>query len=96
VLDASDDFVLAKVVRKVQDNSFVVRTSKPRVAVSWEVKGVRNDRYVRHYGAPVEVEKPAKERGTYQHPELYGKPASLGLSPASRINSLKRQTPFAP
>ncbi len=74
VIDNSDDFVLAKVAEGVRDNSFTVRTSKPNVRVSWEVKGVRNDLYTRHYGAPVEVNKTDKDRGTYQHPELYGQP----------------------
>jgi hypothetical protein len=40
--------------------------------VSWEVKAVRNDRWVRQNGAPVEPEKPAQEKGAYQRPELYG------------------------
>ncbi len=74
VVDGSDDFVFAKVVRGVSGNAFVIRTSKPGVHVCWEVKGARNDLYTRKYGAPVEVEKTEKDRGTYQHPELYGQP----------------------
>jgi hypothetical protein len=47
--------------------------------VSWLITARRSDPYVQRYGAPVEVEKPAAERGTYLHPELYGQPAELGL-----------------
>jgi hypothetical protein len=47
--------------------------------VSWEVKAVRNDRWVRQRGAPVEVEKLGLERGTYQDPELYGQPPEMGM-----------------
>ena len=31
-------------------------------------------------GAPVEVEKQDLERGTYQHPELYGQPPEMGMN----------------
>lgn len=73
VVDESDDFVMAKVSRRIQNNQFVIRTSKPNVSVSWEVKGVRNDRYVQRYGAPVVADKPEDEVGRFANPELYGK-----------------------
>ena len=40
--------------------------------VCWEVKGIRNDRSVRYYGAPTEMTKPDNEKGLYEHPELFG------------------------
>ncbi len=48
--------------------------------VSWEVKAVRNDRWVQQRGAPVEVEKQGPERGKYQHPEFYGQPPEKGMN----------------
>ena len=75
-----DDFILAKVTHKIVGNRFQVRTSKPDVELSWEVKGTRDDRSVQQNGAPVEVERQFKDRGTYQSPELYGKPASMGMN----------------
>ncbi len=79
VVDGGDDFVLVKVVRKVQNNQFVIRTSKPNVEVSWEVKGIRNDLFNRKYGAPVEVKKNEEEVGLYQRPELYGLGPERGI-----------------
>ncbi|MDW8321733.1 MAG: hypothetical protein RMM08_10250 [Armatimonadota bacterium] len=79
VIDGSDDFVLAKVVRKVQNNRFVIRTSKPFVEVSWRVEAVRNDRWVQQYGYQTEQPKPAEHRGKYLNPELYGQPKELGI-----------------
>jgi hypothetical protein len=76
----SDQFVMAKVAREIRENKFKIRTSQPRVRVSWEVKAKRNDLYVRKYGAPVEVQKNEFERGKYQHPELYGKPKEMALN----------------
>jgi len=81
VVDDTDrsDFVMAQVTRKIRDNRFKIRTSAPNVEVSWEVKGVRNDLWVRKNGAPVEVEKEGKEKGKYQHPELYGLGPERGM-----------------
>lgn len=73
-------FVMAKVVSKMRDGRFVIRTSEPNVEVSWEVKALRNDRWVREYGAPTEEEKTEIQRGRYYSPELYGQPASKGIA----------------
>ncbi|MCW5935211.1 MAG: hypothetical protein KIT45_13080 [Fimbriimonadia bacterium] len=78
VLDESEEFVLAKVAKKIVGNRFQIRTSRPHVEVCWEVKAVRNDLFVRRHGAPVETDKPEHERGKYQHPELYDQPKEKG------------------
>lgn len=89
VVDESDtsEFVQAKIVQKVRGGQFVIRTSAPNVEVFWEVKALRNDRYVQEHGAPVEVDKPDPEKGRYQHPDLYGAPPEMGM---------KYQAPPAP
>lgn len=78
--DESSDFVMVKVVGGVQNGRFRIRTSKANIKVYWEVKAVRNDRWVRKYGAPVEVAKEGREKGTYQHPELYGLGPERGMN----------------
>lgn len=88
--DSSDDFVLVKVVGGVKDGEFRIRTSKPNIKVYWEVKAVRNDLWVRHYGAPIEIDKQGSEKGTYQNPELYGKPENLGMTYKSRSTTVCR------
>ncbi len=84
--EGGTDFVQAMVVQKIQSNRFVIRTSKPATEVSWEVKAVRNDLWVRTYGAPVQLEKQGAERGKYQHPELYGMPAEMGINYHPEMN----------
>lgn len=81
VVDDTDsaEFVQAKIAREISDNRFKIRTSAAHMKVSWEIKAVRDDAWVRAYGAPVETEKTGEERGRYQHPELYGQPPELGL-----------------
>lgn len=82
VIDASDGdaFVLAKVVREIADRKFTIRTNRGSVKVSWQVTGTRHDPWAEARRIPVEQEKPAHERGKYQHPELYGLPQEMGIS----------------
>lgn len=80
VVDKSDDFVQVKVVSEVQAGQFRLRTSKASVSVFWRVEGVRNDKWMQRYGAPVEVNKPIGQKGTYLHPELYEMPENLALN----------------
>lgn len=75
----SADFVQAVVSKKFEGGRFQIRTSKPKTEVCWRVEATRNDAFVRAYGAPVETDKPAGEKGLYQHPELYGKSKEFGI-----------------
>ncbi len=79
VIDESEDFVMVKVVKRVQNGQFQIRTSKPNVEVFWEVKAERNDAWVQAHPPKVEYAKEGLERGKYQHPELYGMPKQMGM-----------------
>ncbi len=59
---------------------FRIAGGAPGAKVSWRVEAVRNDRWIQRRGAPVEVEKHETEKGTYQHPDLYGQPAEKGMN----------------
>jgi hypothetical protein len=72
-------YVARKIDAGAERSDFVIAGGAAGGEVSWEVKAVRNDAWVRAYGAPVEQEKTGAERGTYQHPELYGQPAEKGV-----------------
>ena len=67
-------FAQAIVAKKVDHNSFVIRTSKPKVEVSWQVTGIRQDAYANAHRIEVEEDKPHQEQGHYLHPELFGAP----------------------
>lgn len=60
--------------------SFRIAGGAPGGKVSWRVEAVRNDRWVQQQGAAVEIEKQGLERGTYQHPDLYGQPPEKGMN----------------
>ena len=72
-------FAPVYVAEEIADHNFLIAGGQPGLKVSWEVKGVRNDAYMRTYGAPVELEKPAEQRGKYLQPELYGQSRDLGI-----------------
>lgn len=68
-------FAQAIVWKKIKNNQFVIKTSKPGVEVSWQVTGVRNDAYARMKRIKVEEAKPAEQRGTYLFPQGFRQPA---------------------
>jgi hypothetical protein len=74
-----DGFAQAKIVRGVKDNSFVIKTSTPLTAVSWQVTGIRQDPYANKHRIQVEVAKTAGQRGRYIHPDAYGQPPERGI-----------------
>jgi hypothetical protein len=77
-------FAQAIVASKIANHSFIVKTDKPNVEVSWQVTGVRQDAYAKAHPLVVEEEKPAAERGYYLHPEVFGQPESKGISYARK------------
>lgn len=87
VLDESDSatFALAKVVKKVKDNSFLIRSNVPNIEVSWTITGIRQDPYANAHRIEVEPLKDAKDRGFLLHAREYGQPAENSID--QRIRS---------
>jgi hypothetical protein len=73
-------FAQAIVLQEIQNNSFVIRTDKPSVKVSWQVTGVRSDAYVKANPMPVEEDKSEVERGYYLSPQVFGQPEEKSMS----------------
>lgn len=48
--------------------------------VSWQVTGIRKDPWANANRIQVEEDKPAKERGYYMYPNLYGQPEEKGIN----------------
>ena len=78
-------FAQAVVAEEIMDRRFTIRTDKPRVKVSWQVTGIRQDPYAEAHRIQVEEAKPEVERGYYLHPEEYGQPKEKGISYARRV-----------
>ena len=73
-------FAQAIVSSEIKANRFSIKTDKPNVKVSWQVTGIRHDPYAEANRIPIEEMKPARERGLYIYPELYGLPQSSSVS----------------
>jgi hypothetical protein len=65
-------FAPVYVAKEIENNTFRIAGGTSGLKVSWQVTGVRHDAYAEAHPSPVEVEKPAGERGHYLHPELFG------------------------
>jgi hypothetical protein len=50
-------FARAIVAEEIKNNRFLIRTDQPNVKVSWQVTGIRKDRFAEDNRAPVEVRK---------------------------------------
>ncbi len=90
VIGGGDGWALARVFREVENNSFVIQTNLPHVRVSWQVTGIRKDRWAEAHRIPVEEDKPAEERGRYLHPELYGHGERDGVQYAHHSELVER------
>jgi hypothetical protein len=70
----------AYVSQELANRQFSIKTDKSNVKVSWQITGIRQDAWANAHRIPVEVAKPAGERGLYLHPELFGAPADKGIA----------------
>lgn len=76
-------FSQAIVARKIRNNHFVIKTNRPRVEVSWQVTGIRQDPFANLHRIQVEEQKPEEARGHYLHPDAYEKQqATVAALPA--------------
>ena len=71
------EFAQAIIEKEIANNRFVIRTSKPRMKVSWQVTGIRNDAYAKAHRIPTEENKTKETRGAYLFPDGFA-PAKVG------------------
>ncbi len=83
-------FAQAIVAEEIKDNRFKLKTSIPNVKVSWQVTGVRQDAFAKKHRIPVEELKPEGERGSYLHPEAFGKEEEQGMMWKLRPEAMKQ------
>jgi hypothetical protein len=85
------DFAQAIIAQEIQNNQFVIRTDKPNVKVSWQVTGIRHDKFAEKYRIPVEEYKKGDDVGKYLHPDAYGLPETMGIDYKHRANLKERK-----
>ncbi len=89
-------FAQAIIADEITDRRFTIKTDKPRVKVSWQVTGIRQDAWANRHRIKVEEEKPEAERGYFLHPELYDQPEERHVEWARRPELMKRMKEARP
>lgn len=72
-------FAQVIVEREVSGNSFIIRSDKPNVKVSWQVTGIRQDGHANKFRVIPEVEKEPENKGKYLCPDCFGQPEQKGI-----------------
>jgi hypothetical protein len=65
---------------KNNNSRFKIAGGTSGMKVSWQVTGICKDPWANANRIQVEEDKPAKERGYYLHPDVYGQPEEKGIS----------------
>jgi len=82
-------FAQAIVIKEIENNRFTIRTDKQNVKVSWQVTGIRKDKWAEKNRIVVEERKSPDSQGFYIHPEAYGQPHTLSTEWAKRPMLMK-------
>ena len=88
-------FAQVIVKEEIINNQFVIQSSIPDVKISWQVTGVRNDNYAQKNRIVPVQEKPEIEKGTYLHPEAYGKSEKEGTYKTNTTSPSKPDLHFS-
>jgi len=75
------------IAERISDGRFAIAGGEPGLEVSWQVTGIRRDKFAEEHPIIVEEAKRDVERGKYLNPELYGRPGSDGVHYAEHMDS---------
>lgn len=73
-------FAPVYVAQEISGNQFKIVGGTPGLKVSWQVTGIRHDKFAEAHRIPLEEYKEGKERGKYFHPIENGMPESYGIN----------------
>lgn len=77
-------FAQAIVAEEVVNGKFKIQTNQPYVKVSWQVTGIRQDKYAQAHRVVPEVEKEPEYKGLYLHAAEWGQPESKSIDNKTR------------
>ncbi|MDO9395903.1 MAG: hypothetical protein Q7T71_05115, partial [Herbiconiux sp.] len=86
-------FAQAVISREVAKGSFDISTDKPKVKVSWQVTGIRQDAYAKEHPIVVETAKTGPERGTRQFTSSTARGATAFPGPDAGGDSIVPEPP---
>ena len=80
----------AWVAEEVEHGQFKIASDATQTKISWQITAVRQDAFAKAHPLIVEQAKPARERGFYQNPELFGQPAERQAEWGRRPQQMER------
>jgi hypothetical protein len=90
------------VAGEIAQNRFRIAGGTAGLRVSWQVTGIRHDRYAEANRIPIEENKSAGERGKYLHPAAFGLGKEMGVPMLQSANvssaalPMRADTPIDP
>lgn len=73
------EFAQAIIGEEIVGNTFKIRTDKPNVRVSWQVTGVRNDKFAQTNRIPTVEMKEPSNRGKYLNAAAFGQSVEMQI-----------------
>jgi len=67
------------IAEKISGKRFRIGGGDPGLEVSWQVTGIRQDKFANANRIPVEEEKSGEDRGKYLHPVAFGQSETMGI-----------------
>ncbi|MCC7029220.1 MAG: hypothetical protein IT257_02870, partial [Chitinophagaceae bacterium] len=92
-LTAIGSFAQAMISEEISGNTFKIKTNQPNVKISWQVTGIRHDKFADQNRVVAEVEKEAEFKGKYIHPTAWGMPENKGINYAIEHRDGQAVTP---
>ena len=80
----------AWIAEEVEHGQFKIASDATHTKISWQITAVRHDAFAKAHPLIVEQAKPARERGFYQSPELFGQPAERQTEWGRRPQQMER------
>lgn len=80
-LTSIGDYAPVYISQKVKDNTFKIAGGKSGQEISWQITGIRQDKWANANRIPVEEEKSLDEKGKYLHPQLHGAGEARQIGP---------------
>ena len=75
------------VAEEIHNNAFKIGGGTPGLKVSWQVTGIRQDKWANDNRIPVEQAKPADEIGTYLYPQGFDSSEAPADLPTPNVGS---------
>ncbi|MBN2858451.1 MAG: hypothetical protein JXN63_08625 [Candidatus Delongbacteria bacterium] len=79
------------IAKKISGNTFEIAGGIEGMEVSWQVTGIRNDKYAQKNPMRTEEIKKTDEKGYYLHPDAYGLPENKGIEYQIQKRSLESE-----